>query len=210
MRDSWGRLVAGLGTNPVRLRLRAGLDEARIVAAEAGLGFRLPEDYREWLQMCDGQEFDDVDGLAGLSLFPDGGAWLHPLERVMKQWRWERGFDLDDYDAIPQTQDRERIRFFVGHPRRVTIAGPANLDGGNVLLDLVPGPHGAPGQLIGATSECDFEVLGASLSAYVNRLAALLEGGELVVVTDESGYEKLVMPGGGDVWRLVRGERQRR
>lgn len=201
--------LAALGDDAARLRLRPGLDEERIVVAEGVLGLRLPDDYRAFLQLHDGQELDMDDGVAGLSVLPGGAAWFVPLDRVLAQWQWERTFDLDDYDSIHETQDKERVRFFVGHPRRIAIAGAVALDGGNFVLDLVPGPKGTSGQLLEMTSECDFEVIGESLGGYFDRFAQLIETGKLTCATDEHGYEKLVMPGGGDVRRLVRKQRQR-
>ena len=207
--QTWHRLAAALGDDAARLRRGPGVDEERIVAAEGILGVRLPADYRAWLQLHDGQQLDMVEGVEGLSVLPGGAAWFVPLDRVLAHWQWERSFDLDDYDSIHETQDQKRVRFFVGHPRRITVAGSANLDGGNFVLDLIPGPNGTPGQLLEMTSECDFEVIGDSVSAYFDRIAELLEVGKLVVTTDDNGYETLVMPQGGDVRRLVRGQRQR-
>ena len=68
-----------------------------------------------------------------------------------------------------------------------------------------PAPSGS-----GGSSECDFEVLGESLGASIDRVATLVATGNLVPAFNDDGYEILAMTAGGDVRRLIRGERQRR
>lgn len=63
----------------------------------------------------------------------------------------------------------------------MTIGGPGELDADNTIVDRDPGPNGAVGQIITSTSECDFVVLAASCAAYVDRVATLVERGQLVI-----------------------------
>lgn len=205
--QSWAGLMEALGDTAARLQLRPGANEATIAAAEAVLGYRLPADYRAWLAIADGQEVDPDGETKSLSILPTMG-WFASIERVVSQWREARTFDLDDY-AVTETQDKGRVRFFVGHPHRLAIAGSEHLGEGGTLLDLIPGPSGSTGQLITMTSECDFAVIGESLSRFFERIAVLVSTGKLVPAVVEYGYQRLVMPKGGNSLKLVRGDRQR-
>lgn len=179
---SWARIVQALGDAAPRLKVRPAASEVQIVAAEGVLGFRLPPDYRAFLQICDGQE----DGLS----ICDAGIYFAPLEHVVAQWQFERGFDVDL--GTTETDCDDRVRGLVYHPRRLPIAGSPDLGGGgNWILDLAPGPKGVSGQLLALVSECEFEVRAASLAAYFDAIADQLERGELAPTTNPWGYEVL-------------------
>ena len=197
--EAWKRLTTALGAHAAKLQLRPGASAKAIKVAERKIGQRLPEDYRAWLAIADGQE------VGGLSIMPNGN-WLISLARMLETWEWERRFDLDDYDSIAGAQDRERIRSFVFHPGRLVVAGSRFLDYDNNLLDLVPGPAGTAGQLIVFVTECDYVVLAPSLTAYFDRVADLLGTGKLAPHTFEDG-DALAAPERG-VWNwLARGEK---
>jgi cell wall assembly regulator SMI1 len=194
--------VNALGGAAERLQLLPGAREEEIAVVEGVMQRRLPDEYRAWLAIANGQE------PGGLSILPSSG-WFASLPRVLEQWRHERAFDLEEY-AIVQTQDHERIRFFVFHPYRITIGGSAYLDGHNTVLDLIPGPAGNVGQLLDCVTECDFVVIGTSLAQYFDRVAALVEMGKLAPQTlEEIEWLAPVETPGRWEW-LVRGERRRR
>jgi cell wall assembly regulator SMI1 len=198
---SWKRLITALGDDAARLKLRPPASQKTIAKAEKTLGMRLPEDYRSWLAIANGQE------VGGLSILPNGN-WLIPLERVIDEWSYQRGFDLDDYDGITETQDGDRIRWFVFHPKRIVIAGAEHLDYDNDLLDLIPGPAGTVGQLIVFVTECDFVVLAPSFGAYLDRVAELLEAGTLTPRLFNDGELMGLGTEDGRVWNyLARGEK---
>lgn len=202
--DAWSRLVTALGDAAPRLGLRPPATETQLVATEVMLRTRLPADYRAWLAIADGQE------PWALSILPSGG-WFVSLDRLLAQWMHERQFDLDDYDDIPETQDDDRVRFYVFHPKRITIAGSEYLDGDNTVLDLIPGPAGTVGQIANLVSECDYEVIGTSLSAYFTRVAELLETGQLAPRQIDADREWLLPDDRDRRWEwLVRGERRPR
>lgn len=186
------RLIEALGPTAARLGLRKGASETSLVAAETLMNAKLPSDYRAWLAISDGQEIES------LSILPTGG-WLVSVDRLLEQWTYERQFDLEDYE-IPHTQDRDRIRSFVFHPRRITIGGAQFLDYDNTVLDLVPGPAGTEGQLIDFVSESDFTVVAPSFDAYLDRIAELVETKQLVVGTNDEDHLALVAPDQGDRW----------
>jgi cell wall assembly regulator SMI1 len=197
---TWRRLLDALGPAADRLALRKGASETSLVAAETLLASRLPADYRAWLAITDGQEPE------GLSILPTGG-WLLSIDRMLEQWTHERNFDLEDSDALLEAQDDNRARWFVFHPKRITIGGWHFLDGDNTVLDLIPGPAGAVGQLMDFVTECDFQVIGASFDAYLARVAELVEQKQLVVAETENG-PALRVPGTDSRWEwLARGQR---
>jgi cell wall assembly regulator SMI1 len=165
-RAAWDAIVKRLGASV--LGVRPGASEAEIVETEHAIGTRLPESYRAWLAQTDGQ------AIGALEILPSGGR-LRSLAELRARHAYERGFDLDTYDDIVEEQDRGRIRWFVFHPRRITIAGNQWLDGDNVSIDLWPGRAGTEGQVIVATNEADFIVLGLSFGELLDRIAILLE-----------------------------------
>jgi len=195
--ESWDRLVRALGATAGELGLRPPATETDLVATEVMVGHPLPADYRAWLAIANGQE------TTGLSILPPGG-WLISHDRLIEQWTHERNFDLEEaeYDGAP-IEDHGRVRGFVHHPRRITIGGWYDLDGDNAMLDLIPGPDGTEGQIMTFVSECDFEVIGTSFGAYLDRVAALVEAGKLTPGM-ENDAPKLCTPQGGRWEFLVR------
>jgi hypothetical protein len=111
-----------------------------------------------------------------------GGGFLVPADVTLQRWvdnqEWFQG---DDDVGLAPFQDEDRIRNVVAHARRVMIASNRYGDGDNTLLDFCPGPAGTAAQVIVATSECDFEVVGASFEDFLRRLATALEDGLLEV-----------------------------
>lgn len=203
--EPWNRLIDALGDAAAQLKLGPGATPRAIKAAEQELGFALPDDYRAWLAIANGQ------ALHGLSILPNGG-WLISLERLLDQWRYERGHDLEDadYAAIDVTQDRDRIRSFIFHPRRLVIGGAAHLDYDNTLLDLIPGPAGTVGQVIVFITECDYVTLAPGLGAFFDRVAELVEARQLAPRPQEDDLGPALFSADGGTWNaLVRGDKPR-
>jgi cell wall assembly regulator SMI1 len=179
---SWQRLVRALGDRAGLLRLRPPATETQLVAAETMMALRLPADYRAWLAGCDGQELD------ALSILPRGG-WFASIDRVVSEWVFHRNFDAPELD----TTDDALVRSNVFDPKRVTIGGWEDLGGDSVMIDLLPGPRGTPGQLLTLYTECDFAVIGTSLADYFERVAVLIERGELTAdLLDANDWHELV------------------
>lgn len=201
--ESWHRLVRALGPAESRLRLRPPATEAALRAAERAIGRALPADVRAWLAIADGQE------PGGLSILPNG-SWLISLDRLVEKYQHERQYDLpdDEVAAITMTMDRDRIRHFVYHPRRITIAGAHNLDYDNYLIDGIPGPTGTIDQVIVFVTECDFVTLAPSLAVLFDRIAALVEAGTVAVHPDPDIDAEALLPPEPGVWNwLVRGDK---
>jgi cell wall assembly regulator SMI1 len=177
----WQRLVQALGPAGQTLRVRPG--RAALPPVEDRIGLRLPDDYRAWLALHDGE--DDVRGRVE---YLPGGGFLLPADVTLQRWvdqeAWFQGEDDPGYAVF---QDDDRIRSVVAHPQRVMIASNRYGDGDNTYLDFCPGPAGTAGQVIVATSECDFEVVGASFEDFLRRLATALEEGLLEVLPAQGG-----------------------
>lgn len=175
--DLWKRVTAGLGEYATTLKLRAGASEAAIAEVERALGVELPADYRAWLQLHDGE--DDAKGR--VEWLPAWGRLL-PISVTLERWRDDQEWAQTDADeGFEAFQDDDRIRCVVKHAKRIVIAGNRYGDGDNTYLDLIPGPAGTIGQVIVATTECDFEVVGSSFSDFLRRWVSAFEAGELAV-----------------------------
>lgn len=174
----WQRVTACLGQYTSTLDFRPGAGDAEIDAVEAAIGARLPDDYRAWLRLHDGE--NDADDR--VEWLPGGGRLL-PVAVTLERWRDEQE-SLDD-DGLDAFDDGDRIRCVIHHPGRIVIAGNAFGDGDNTYLDLIPAPAGSVGQIIVATSECDFEVVGSSFLDFLRRFATAFEDGALAVDASE-------------------------
>ena len=179
---AWSRILACLGPHATTLRLRPGASEAALAEAEAAIGVTLPADLRAWYRLHDGE----AHAPGRVEWLPAGGRLL-PLAVVAERWRDEQEWASADDPGLLHTQDDGRICSVVRHALRIVIAGNQWGDGDNTYLDLVPGPSGTPGQVIVATSECDFEVVGTSFVDFLERWAAAFEAGELRVVNGREG-----------------------
>lgn len=179
---SWQRLVRALGDRVALLGLRRPATETQLVAAETMMALRLPRDYRDWLAQSDGQES------GAFSILPRGG-WFASIDRVVSEWVFHRNFDAPELD----TTDDALVRYTVYDPKRVTIGGWEHLGGDSVVLDLLPGPRGTPGQLLTLYTECDFAVIGTSLADYFDRVAVLIERGTLTPeLLEDNDWHELV------------------
>ncbi len=179
--EVWTRITTCLGEHASTLTLRPGASEATIAEVERALGVELPADYRAWLRLHDGE--DDVEGR--VEWLPAWGRLL-PIAETLERWRDEQEWAQTDVDeSFGWLQDDDRIRGVVKHAKRIVIAGNRYGDGDNTYLDLIPGPAGTSGQVIVATTECDFELVGTSFLDFLRRWASAFEAGTLAVVPRE-------------------------
>lgn len=176
----WQRITTCLGEHAATLKLRDGASEAEIARVEAAIGVELPADYKAWLRLHDGE--DHVDGR--VEWLPAYGRLL-PIGDTLERWTDEQEWVEADDEGMGYAQDDDRILCVVRHPKRIVIAGNLYGDGDNTYLDLIPGPSGTVGQVIVATTECDFEVVGTSFLDFLQRLASACEAGTLSVSTGE-------------------------
>ena len=162
------------------LGLRPPASDSAIKEFEDTTGVALPADYRAFLKMGDGQEAP-----SSIALLP--GGHFGRLEALAECWRHEKGESDEGYEEEAACGDDDPIRFLRYHPSRVPIGGSPWLDGDNTYLDLTPGPAGQLGQVIGLVTECDFIVLGLSITDYLERVLALLRSGQIEVLKTEPG-----------------------
>lgn len=181
--EVWKRITTCLGEHASGSKFREGASEAAIAEVERALGVELPADYRAWLQLHDGE--DDAKGR--IEWLPAWGRML-PIAVTLERWRDDQEWaQTDDDETFGFFQDDDRIRGVVKHAKRIVIAGNRWGDGDNTYLDLIPGPAGIVGQVIVATSECDFEVVGTSFLDFLQRWASAFEAGTLAVRAGEEG-----------------------
>jgi cell wall assembly regulator SMI1 len=174
MQELWARLEAWVRTNTGKsLRLRPGLDEAAIQAAEQQLGLQFPADYRASLLAHDGQDVGEepFEWLPGCSP-------LKPLSAVIERWTEEQELAAEFPD--PENQTEGPLHTVLWHPKRIPIAGSPWWDGDNTYVDLHPSPTGTVGQITTFVTECDLECLGSSLRSALERYLAALESGDWV------------------------------
>ena len=119
--------------------LRPGASEADLKAAEAALGQQLPEEWREFYRLHDGEN-DDSQGVFG------GMGWL-PLAEMVRNWQsW--------MDLLPEYQE-EGQHYSVPpgaiqehYIDRGWIPIAHDFGGNHLGIDLNPGPQGQMGQII--------------------------------------------------------------
>lgn len=203
MKALWGRLEAWAQKQGQSLRLRSGVTEKKIAAAEKKMRLRFPADVKSTLLLFDGQDTE----LHPLMWCP-GCGFLSSLDEIVEQHA--QSADDADSDAAAdditdglaaKTQDGGRIRNVIFSPKRIPISGAPYFDGDITYIDLDPGPRGTSGQLIALTSECDFLALGSSLSEHLSAYLDALEKGELVLASDGD-----VVPKGQPYWKEHPGE----
>ncbi len=183
--DAWTAVAKALGNASETLQLRGPSTTNAIEEAEAKLGISLPDDYKAWLMLHDGEDHSDER----VEWLPAWGRLL-PLETAVERWEEEQEWVEEGDEGLGYAQDDDRILCVVKHPKRIVIAGNQWGDGDNTYLDLIPGPAGTIGQVIVATTECDFEVVGSSFVDFLERIAAAVQGG-LLSVQEQDGTQRL-------------------
>ena len=145
--ESWARIEAVLESDyPEALEaLRAGASEAEIAEAEAELGVRLPEPFRQSMRRHDGQD-PHVPWLVG-------GGLLCSLDDLLHEWREWTGMqdagDLDEFagDARPDPGVRDDRWWRRGWLPFVS------QDGDHLVIDLDPAAGGQRGQVFAFSHE---------------------------------------------------------
>lgn len=176
MKDVWQRLEDwGKKSGAGSLKLRDGVKEKDIAAAEKAMKLNFPADLRESLLAHDGQE--DIEDEPVFDWLP-GCSPLQPLHAVVERWTEER--DMEEEAEDEDSSDDPKLKAGLYNARRIPIAGSKWWDGDNTYVDLAPGSKGTSGQLITFVTECDICLLGPSLRATLERYASMLESGKLV------------------------------
>lgn len=179
----WQCITTWAARHSLSIQLNPGASQAEIARVEQALGLRFTDDFRAWLLIHDGEDWQQ-----GIRWLENGMRWL-PVAQILEQWQIQQTYyarwgeeDADDY------QDEDRIRNVVYHPKRIPIA-ESDADAW-LWLDFTPGPAGIAGQVITSITECDFIVLGSSFRAFLARYAELLETG--VYYYDAETYAQVI------------------
>ncbi len=158
-------------TNLDPLPFNKGCSPSEIKQLEYSLNVTLPDDYKTFLERCNGQPG------SALTFPPDQVVFLS-TEDIVRLWN-ELNRHQDD-QFFDQFEFDQKIRSVLYHPRRIPIA--YNESGGAYLfLDYIPGPNGKSGQLIFNINEIDSAVIADSLYDLVGTYVQLLEVGKMVV-----------------------------
>jgi cell wall assembly regulator SMI1 len=192
MVDLWSRLERQLFLHAADLAasLRPGAGESAIAAFEAVIETRLPDDVREaylWHDGCDmGDDF--LKAQKALGLF-GCHRWL-PLAECQRHWQWNLGgFDGTDPYACDDDNGAWSgwaIRPWLAPPPNWIPLAERRNPTTHLYSDLLPGPAGVAGQLVGEDVHGGPRIWleARSLRTYLIGLADGLESGDIVVHHD--------------------------
>ena len=179
----WQKLERWIQANAPELHetLQAGASDQKIAQLEQQLGVTLPEDYKTFLKLCDGQSEESEAG------FYDGE--LLSVKSVKFQWDvWKRLLDDNAFEGIKSEPD-EGVRDDWWNPRWI----PFTHDGGgnHLCLDLEPSEGGTVGQVITMWHDSEKrKIKFPSFTAWLEMVLNGVEAGEIVF--DREEYNALV------------------
>lgn len=156
---------------------------ADIRLVESTLGVTLPDDFKAFLALHDGEASDE-----GLAILGDGNQLL-PCARIIEQYRLDQEMGASGADSVSadvaqwKAQAASHIIFVKGpvkplmsSPRWV----PISCANGDVIryIDYDPAPTGVVGQIIEVWPEgCSYAVLANSFGEFLRRYAEELQAG---------------------------------
>ncbi len=142
LNDLWQRLEAYFAEHwpQKELALRPPATLEQIDAAEAELGVRFPDDFRESLLVHDGQ--DEEPSI----LWLPGVDQLGSLQSMVQCWKLDRRYFDPTVQGDPDKGKRVQPCFF--HPAHISFAGSLDWALDRLLFDFAPGPNGSRAQII--------------------------------------------------------------
>lgn len=165
-------------TNLDPLPFNKGCSPSEIKQFEDSLKVALPDDYKTFLEHCNGQSD------SSLTFPPDQLVFLSTEEIVCL---WNELNQHQDDQFFDQFEFDKKIRSVLYHPRRIPIA--YNESGGaHLFLDYIPGPNGKTGQVIFNTNEVDSVVIEDNFHDLVGTYLQLLEVGKMVTKKQPPEY----------------------
>ena len=179
----WQKLEGWIQANAPELHetLQAGASDKKIAKLEQRLGVTLPEDYKTFLKLCNGQSEESEAG------FYDGE--LLSAKSVKTQWGvWKELLDDNDFEGIESEPDKG-VRDDWWNPRWI----PFTHDGGgnHLCLDLEPAEGGTVGQVITMWHDsAERELMFPSFTAWLENVLNGVETGQIVF--DRENYNALV------------------
>jgi len=187
VRDSWERIAAWIDEYAGRglFRLNGGVPLKAIEHFEKEIGARLPDDFRESLQIHE----LDRDPECWISSFGN----FQTLEQILKQWKmyceWQKNEGYGIGDDWRTNDIVGPIKPVFWNPLRIYISDNS---GDHLTIDLDPPPDGRRGQLVKHSHEVGPKsVVASSWSEFLRQLADDLEAGKYVYFEDELALERL-------------------
>jgi cell wall assembly regulator SMI1 len=176
--EVWTQLKSWLATNiPQMLEgMNEGASEQQISDLEANLGVTLPDDYKTFLRLCNGESDDSEVGFYDGELLSARHVW-----NQAKSWR-----DLvADGTFEGEFSDPETgIRNDWWNPKWIPFTHSGS--GDHLCLDLDPAPGGTVGQVISMWHDDGRrEMMYANFTAWLEHVLHGLESGEIVFDQEE-------------------------
>ncbi len=179
----WHKLEQWIQANAPELfeTLQAGASDSEIAWLEQQLGVTLPEDYKTFLGLCNGQSDESEAGFYGGELLS--------VKSVAFQWKvWKKLLDDNAFKGIGSEPD-DGIRADWWNSRWI----PFTHDGGgnHLCLDLEPADGGSVGQVITMWHDSENrEVRFPNFTAWLGSVLSGVKAGEIVF--DREEYNALV------------------
>jgi len=174
--DEFISYVTSFGLSKEELGFNPGTSLEKIEDLEQKLNFKFPADYKELLQLCNGQKLSSPS--CYFNWLPTRMRLL-PIDEIFEEWEYslqfvEKEFLEEFWDVY---HEEEQIRSILYHKQRIPVASIEGI--ADLFLDNVPGPSGVINQLITNYNECDYVVLAVNFTQLINRFLNLIEKGIL-------------------------------
>ena len=184
MNELWQRLTTWLRINAPQLllTLQPGATQQAIVDLERRLGVRLPDDYRAFLALCDGQRI-------GAAFRFYNAEELLCTTKILTHWQhWNGLLEAGAFESY-QSEPDAGIRTDWWNAKWIPFTH--DLGGHSSCLDLNPAKGGTVGQVITMWRDSEErELMYGSFTAWLTHVVAGLESGKIVF--SENEYAALI------------------
>jgi cell wall assembly regulator SMI1 len=171
MEEIWRRIEAWLKDNVPEgvILMNPSSTEAEIQQAETTLEIRFPQDFRTFLKIHNGEQWESRGLMEG---------WrFHSLDDIVEDWSvWKEIFGSGPFDA-GKTRPDPGVRDDWWNPGWIPIV--TNDGGDSYCLDMAPDPGGREGQIIWMWHDMsDRSVEASSFRKWMENLAQGMESGK--------------------------------
>ncbi len=182
MRNEWKYLESWFSAKWPEIipDLNPGCDPDAFEKVESEMDIGLPDSFKEFYMIHDGQKADDYIGMFY-------GASLLPLAKILEQWRiWTAKIEEYGNERMKELFDQYQISLMPGkvkaaYANKKWIPFAAFLDSNYIGLDFDPESEGDVGQVINfGREEEQKSVLAHSFDGFIDRFIGELEKGEIV------------------------------